>query len=548
MALRSIRWTLQLWHAGILALALASLGVALYVSVSRAQYTAADAELEGAARVVADRLRPPPPPPGPPGPHRRFETGRVPGRGPGPGGRRGFEGGPGFDPFGSPPPPPGGFAPDPREGHPPPPRGLIAAVPPDLLRRVGQDEAEQPYFVVYAPDGAVIRSSFGPAPRPAPQGGAPEPPAVPTSGGGGAIPPPAPPPNTAQRPAPQFRQRGDRREVILPGPQGTRVLVGRSTRRERDELRRLLLVLLLAGGGVLGVGLAGGWLLADRAVRPIDAITETARAISATDLARRIDVAETRSELGALAATLNETFARLEAAFARQVRFTADASHELRTPLSVIHSHLELALAKDRTGDEYRRTIETALRASKRMRSLIEALLVLARADAGGLELKRQTFDLGEVVNDCAAMLTPLAADRHVSIVTDLRAAFVSADRTRVSQVVTNLLNNAIAYNREGGRVEVALAAHGGDAALIVADTGVGIPAADLPRLFERFYRADRSRNRDTGGTGLGLAICKTIVETHGGSISVTSREGAGTTFTVRLPAPGPGGGMSETG
>jgi heavy metal sensor kinase len=572
--LRSIRWTLQLWHAGILSVALASFGTALYVGVSRARYAGVDAELEGAARVVADRLRAPRPPP-------RFRPGEGMRPSPPPrdregtgefrdfGGPRESEGSGEFDAFAGaadddfggefddadgrgggddgvnddfdgreprdgPRDGPGGFGPRPprrrprdflrnRMGQPPGwPRDRLSELPPDLLRRVGGDERDQPYFVVWRPNGALGRASTGaPAAVPAPA----RLPILPASR-------PIARPDDLR----QFRQRGDLREVVLPGPAGSTVLVGRSVRRERAELRQLLYILAGAGAGVLCVGLAGGWMLSARVVRPIRAISDAARSISASDLSRRIDVDETHSELGSLAQTLNEAFARLEAAFQRQFRFTADASHELRTPLSVIHCQLELSLSKDRTGDEYRAAMAACLRASRRMKSLVDSLLVLARADAGTLDLKKDRVDLKDVVEDCAAMLAPLADEKRVTVRADLHPLPVAADRTRVSQVVTNLLGNAIAYNREGGGVAVTLAAQGGHAVLSVSDTGVGIAEADQPHLFERFYRADKARTREAGGSGLGLAICKSIIEAHGGDITFTSRPGQGTTFTVRLP------------
>ncbi len=265
-------------------------------------------------------------------------------------------------------------------------------------------------------------------------------------------------------------------------------------------------------------------------------MSAAARSISAADLSRRIDVDETESELGALAATLNETFDRLEAAWQRQVSFTADASHELRTPVSVIHSQAEHALARPRSVEEYRESLEACLRAAKRMKSLVESLLVLARCDAGRLDLARERVDLAETARQGAALLEPLAQERRVALETALAPAVVQADAARLAQVVTNLVANAIRYNKEGGKVVLRTAVEGGDAVLSVSDTGIGIPEEDRPHVFARFYRADAARsNENGGGTGLGLAICRSIVEAHGGSIAFTSPPGEGTTFTVRL-------------
>jgi signal transduction histidine kinase len=178
------------------------------------------------------------------------------------------------------------------------------------------------------------------------------------------------------------------------------------------------------------------------------------------------------------------------------------------------------------------------MRAAKRMRTLVDSLLVLARADAGRLELKRERFDLAESVEECREMLAPLAEQRHVelSAVTDGPAQVV-ADRTRVTQVITNLLNNAIHYNHDGGRVRVSVGREDGFAVLTVADTGVGIADDEQSGVFARFFRADKARTREAGGSGLGLAICKSIIDAHGGDVRFVSRVGEGTTFTVRLPA-----------
>jgi heavy metal sensor kinase len=324
--------------------------------------------------------------------------------------------------------------------------------------------------------------------------------------------------------------------VAVLGPFGTRVLVGRPIAREIAALDRLRWHLGLTGLAVLAVGLAGGWLLSARAVRPIRAMSATAAAISVCNLSRRIDLAGVDSELGELAEILNAMFTRLEAAFDRQARFTADASHELRTPLAVIHSHAELALARPRPAEDYREALETCLRASGRMRALVEGLLTLARADAGTLEVRRERVDLGAVAGESAALAAPLARQMQVGLAVEARRVEVTGDPGRLAQVVTNLLANAINYNHPGGEVSVTLQAAGAEAVLAVADTGYGIPEEDRAHIFERFYRVDKARSRALGGSGLGLAICKSIVEAHHGTITFTTELNCGTTFFVRLP------------
>ena len=313
------------------------------------------------------------------------------------------------------------------------------------------------------------------------------------------------------------------------------VSIGCTDNSELQELKSTAWKLGLAGVVILIFGLAGGsWFIA-RAIRPINSISDAAVKISAGDLSQRINMAEAESELGQLAAVLNSTFARLEAAFAQQKQVAADAAHELRTPVSVILTQTQATLAREREAADYRQTVEACQRAAQRMRRLIESLLALARYDAGQEVLQRRPFDFSRTVTDGLELVQPLAETHGIKMISDLAALEITADPDRLAQVVVNLLTNAIQYNKPGGQVRVKLAAHDGLAVLTVDDTGQGIAAADLPRVFSRFFRADPSRT-GAGNTGLGLAICKAIVEAHGGTIEVASAENAGTTFTVRLP------------
>jgi heavy metal sensor kinase len=315
-------------------------------------------------------------------------------------------------------------------------------------------------------------------------------------------------------------------------------MAGRDIRRELASIRQSSLLLLPAGGAVLVLGLAGGWWLSSRVIRPIEDISATATKISTGDLSQRIPAADTDNELGQLAAVLNSTFARLEAAFSQQARFTSDAAHELRTPVSVILTQTQSVLTRDRGTAEYRETLEACQRAAQRMRRLIESLLELARLDAGQEQFKHDRVDLGGTAADCLEMVRPLAAERQITLEADLPKTECVGDPDRLGQVITNLLSNAIHYNHEGGQVRLAARQENGHAVLTVEDTGQGIASADLPHVFDRFWRADKSRSRSNGRTGLGLAIVKSIVDAHGGSIEITSEQGRGTVFTLRLPTP----------
>jgi heavy metal sensor kinase len=337
-------------------------------------------------------------------------------------------------------------------------------------------------------------------------------------------------------PVREVRLRDGYREVIHAIRFDICVLVGRSIQPDVAEHHRSGALLALAGLGVLAAGLVGGWWLSSRAIRPIAVMTATADAISIRNLSERIDVRETDTELGELATVLNRTFDRLQAAFEQQSRFTADASHELRTPLSAILMNTELALSRQRSPEEYRTALETCRRASQRMKSLIECLLALARFDSGNSALDPRELDLEPVVQDCVDLMRPLADERHISINRMTVPTTVRGDHDRIAQVLTNLLSNAIRYNRDGGEVKLGVGAENGHAVITVSDTGIGIAPDELPHIFDRFYRADKSRSRADGGSGLGLAICKTIVDAHGGTITARSEPERGTTIEVRLP------------
>lgn len=333
------------------------------------------------------------------------------------------------------------------------------------------------------------------------------------------------------------RERDSAREVIHITPPGECVLVGRSIAPEQAGLRRFALWLAGLGAAVLVLGLGGGYWLASRAIRPIDQISAAAARISTGDLSHRIDAADTDNELDRLASVLNSTFARLEAAFNQQARFTSDASHELRTPVSVILTQTQTALARERPPAEYRDALEACQRAAQRMRRLTDALLELARIDAGEEKFRREAVNLPQVIEDAIAFLRPLADERKVTFRRDLQPVACAGDTMRLSQVAVNLITNAILHNRVGGEIVVRSAAEGDVAHFTVEDNGPGISAADLPLLFERFHRADKSRTGATGGTGLGLAITKAIVEAHGGRIEVTSEPARRTAFIVTLSA-----------
>ena len=314
------------------------------------------------------------------------------------------------------------------------------------------------------------------------------------------------------------------------------VQVGLSEGDVQETLTTLLLIIAVADPLTLLVASAGGVFLAGRALAPIDRLTRVARQITAEDLSQRLDLDLPDDEVGRLARTFDEMIGRLDEAFKRQRRFTADASHELRTPLTAIKGQAEVALQRDREPAEYRQVLEAVNHEVDRLIKLVGSLLTLARADEGRIPIAREPVDLQGVAGDAVEQVRPLAASRNVSIGVqpgpDIRLV---ADQDLLLQLILNLLDNAIKFTPGGGSVGVSWALEGGQALIRVSDSGPGIPVEHLPHIFERFYRADNARTRVEGGAGLGLSICRWIAEAHGGAIVAENAPGGGATFTVRL-------------
>ncbi|GAC1429561.1 MAG: ATP-binding protein [Chloroflexota bacterium] len=304
-----------------------------------------------------------------------------------------------------------------------------------------------------------------------------------------------------------------------------------------EQITRLLLLLLGLTPVLLAVATAGGLFLAGRALAPIDRITRTAEVIGAGNLAGRLGPTPRADEVGRLAATFDGMLDRLERAFAQQRQFTADASHELRTPLTIIAGDLDVVLRRRRAPEAYEEVLHGVRDEVSHMGHLVEDLLTLARADSGQVELAREFVYLEAIVEDAATGSRRLAEARGVELTALLeRDVAVLGDPTRLRQLVVNLLSNAVTYTPAGGRIGVSLSTAGGWARLAVADTGIGITPADLPYIFDRFFRSDAARTRASGGTGLGLAIARWCAEAHGGELRVESSPGEGSVFTVILP------------
>jgi two-component system OmpR family sensor kinase len=329
-------------------------------------------------------------------------------------------------------------------------------------------------------------------------------------------------------------------------PQGSARVVeaGKPFKSAHEDIQEIAARLAVGIGVALVLSTGGAYLLARTALRPVEAVTATAREMGEGDLAKRLPVANPNDEIGRLTTTINSLLARLDAAFrrreetlSRQRRFAADASHELRTPLTSISGHARMLdeWALDADKETAHRSVGTIRREAGRMRGLIESLLTLTRGDEGApMEVGR--YDLGAVAKEA----TETAANGRVSVefVTTGHEITATFDRERVLQVASILVDNAVKYTPDGGSVTVRVEEEDGSVTLAVSDTGAGISEDQLPLIFERFYRADAARAEE--GVGLGLSIARQIAEAHGGTIEAKSKLGVGSTFVLLLPSQRP--------
>jgi two-component system heavy metal sensor histidine kinase CusS len=281
-----------------------------------------------------------------------------------------------------------------------------------------------------------------------------------------------------------------------------------------------------------------GYRIARQGIRPVEEMATTARHISSTNLRERIHPEGFPFELASLASTFNQMLDRLEESFERISRFSADIAHDLRTPVNNIRGEAEVALARPRSATEYRDVIESNLEEAVRLSDLIGDLLFLARAKSPLTQLRRERLNVGELLSGISDYYEASAADGGISLTTSLAAEPVIAelDRTLLQRAVGNLVSNALANTPAAGAVILAITADDSTIQIKVSDTGIGIPAEALPRVFDRFFRVDSSRSQGSGGTGLGLAIVKSIVELHGGHVEIASQPGHGTQVTLHIP------------
>jgi heavy metal sensor kinase len=329
---------------------------------------------------------------------------------------------------------------------------------------------------------------------------------------------------------------------LVPGAGATTYLlqVGVTLAPNDAALRRYRDLLLLGVPACLLLAGAGSWWLSAFALAPLIRLAGAARDIDVRTLERRLPTRGVDDELEDVARAFNGVLERLDHAVGEMRQFSAALAHELRTPLAALRGEIELALGRLNADDPNRDDLASQIEEIDRLKRLIEQILTLARAEAGQIPLTFAPLDAGELAASLVDQLEPVAQARGIALTCEREAgAVVQADGEWLRRLLINLLDNALKFTNDGGRVQVRVAPAGQRVTIAVRDTGVGIAAADRPHVFERFFRADPSRTSSTEGTGLGLSLVQWIVERHGGSIAVESEVGVGTTFTVTLARAG---------
>jgi heavy metal sensor kinase len=313
--------------------------------------------------------------------------------------------------------------------------------------------------------------------------------------------------------------------------------MGAPTEEIDQTLHGLVLTLLWGLPVIILMVSAGGYVLVKRALQPVENISATAQKITFGNLSNRVPIATTGDAIEHLSITLNKMLDRLENAYDQASRFSADASHELRTPLTIMRGELESLTHAQEMPEPLQERVGSVLEETERLSRITENLFAISRLDAGVGRAKPITFYLIDLVKSTTDQMLLLAEVKAITLCIEAKNAVkVTADESRLKQVIVNLVDNAIKYTPSGGKVSIVISESHHKAYLSVTDTGIGIPAEALPHIFERFYRADKARSRDDGGAGLGLSIVRSIVQAHGGTIEVESAEGKGTIFKVTMP------------
>ncbi len=327
------------------------------------------------------------------------------------------------------------------------------------------------------------------------------------------------------------------RALLFPVRGPNIVQVGISLENTEIALRRLMIIMILAGGGLLFLASLGGNFIIRKALKPVKSVVQTAKDISADDLSLRIETGQRQDEIGELVDTFNDMISRLEKSVKKIKQFSGDVSHELRTPLTIIRGEIEVLLRKERSIKEYQKTLKSTLEEAAYLERIIDDLLFLSRIE--GLEKKEfdKSVQLDEIL--LKVVESQELASKKKGITLDIKKvepAQIKGEEILLERMAANIIDNAIRYTHPGGKVEVSLDKKDGTFTLLVQDTGIGIPEESLPLIFDRFYVVDKSRFKETGGLGLGLSIVKQVADCHGGKIEVTSEVNKGTSFLIRFP------------
>jgi heavy metal sensor kinase len=317
------------------------------------------------------------------------------------------------------------------------------------------------------------------------------------------------------------------------------VQVGTSLEDFDETMKRLLIIMIIAIPTSIALTIAIGYGAARKALKPVDKMRKTALKITSRNLGERIDLGRRKDELGKLAQTFNEMIDRLQDGFQRINQFSSDVSHELRTPLTIIKGETEVALRKERSIEEYKTILASHLEETDQMTRIIEDLLLLSKADKDEMRMNLESIDTRDLIMNVYADMRLMAQQKGVCLIADRMAGTkIRGDELKLRRMLRNIVDNGIKYTQEDGTVEISSAATDGFITIEVRDTGIGVAKEDLKYIFDRFYRADRSRKRESG-SGLGLSIAKWIAEAHGGTIGVESQTSSGSLFSIRLPLDG---------
>jgi len=331
--------------------------------------------------------------------------------------------------------------------------------------------------------------------------------------------------------------QGPIRVVLLPVSQNEFLQFGVPMEEWQSDLRGLGLLVLAAGGLILGLAFAGGSVMISKALGPVQGVVRAARKITADDLSLRLPRRRQKDEIGELVDTFNNMIARLEASVEKIRQFSGDVSHELRTPLTIIRGEIEVLQRKERSPEEYRETLQSILEETGRLEKIIGDLLFLSRLESFEGSAFEADVPLEDVAQAVVERWAPAARRKGVILgINIVESVPVRGHQDILERLVANLVDNAVRYTPAGGRVDITVDRKEGAGRLTVADTGIGIPEGAIPGIFGRFSVVDASRSKDTGGVGLGLSIAKQVADIHGAAIDVFSRVGEGTRFIVRFP------------